>query len=449
MSRKIVSSLMLLFVLPFLGYGQTVYELEDAISYALKNSSVIEKAKLEIERGQQVISETRASAFPQLNLNSSVTINPIVQQFVLPAEALGGNPGEYLAIRAGQDWTAMTQVQLSQQVFNKQLFAGIKAAKGSLEYYQLLKDLSEQNIIQQVAVNYYMVIINREKLHVIQSNIERIQQLEDIVRRQFEVGLAKKIDLDRITVNKSNQVALSVDLERVLSQQENLLKYYMGMPIDTEISLPEFSVEKLESSLRLDLLNDSYQLEDLIDFKVLEKQKELLGYEREAFKAEYFPSLFLDANYIYNTQSDKFNLYSSNALNYDMSSISLRINVPIFDGFARRSRIKQNAISLRKIDEEIKDTSNSLSMMNENAKKLVTSAQTNIVNQKATKDLALEVFHSTQNNYRNGLASLTDLLNAETELVAAQNSYNEALLNFKIAEIDLVKSQGNIKSLMN
>ena len=53
-----------------------------------------------------------------------------------------------------------------------------------------------------------------------------------------------------------------------------------------------------------------------------------------------------------------------------------------------------------------------------------------------------------QNNYQNGLASLTDLLTSETDLVAAQNSYNEALLNYKVAQIELIKSNGNIKSLL-
>jgi outer membrane protein TolC len=63
--------------------------------------------------------------------------------------------------------------------------------------------------------------------------------------------------------------------------------------------------------------------------------------------------------------------------------------------------------------------------------------------------LAAEVYTSTQNNYNNGLATLTDLLNAETSLVDAQNSYNQALLNYRLAEIQLIQSNGNIKSLLN
>ena len=58
------------------------------------------------------------------------------------------------------------------------------------------------------------------------------------------------------------------------------------------------------------------------------------------------------------------------------------------------------------------------------------------------------MFENSQNNYNNGLATLTDLLDAENALTQAQNSYSTALLNIKLAEIQLIKSQGNLKSII-
>src|SRR5690606_26147208 len=117
---------------------------------------------------------------------------------ILPAEFMGGQPGQFVAVEAGQTWNAMSQVQLNQQLFNQQVFTGLKAAKSSEEFYRLSAKLAEENLIQQVATNYYQVIITREQLAVIDANIERVNQLERLVSKQFEVGLAKKIDLDRI-----------------------------------------------------------------------------------------------------------------------------------------------------------------------------------------------------------------------------------------------------------
>ena len=62
--------------------------------------------------------------------------------------------------------------------------------------------------------------------------------------------------------------------------------------------------------------------------------------------------------------------------------------------------------------------------------------------------LAQEVFFNTQNNYNNGLAPLTDLLSAENSLTEAQNNYSSALLDYKVAEIQLLKAQGSLTTLL-
>ncbi len=428
--------------------AQEVLTLKDALHYALNNSEALRKARLEIEGGRHKVTEVRASALPQIEATSTLTNNLLVQQFVLPAEFMGGAPGEFIAIKAGQTWNALSQVQLSQQIFNQQVFTGLKAAKSSEEYYRLAAQLAEENLIQQVAANYYQVIITRQQLDVVSANIERVSQLEKTVESQYELGLAKKIDLDRIKVNKSNLQAQYEQLEYAVTQQTNLLKYYIGMPIAEQITIPEAEVDRLEREAVASLSNGNFNVEQLTNYQVIKKQEDLLNLQRKAYVAEYYPSLSLSGNYMYNSQSDKFNLYTPRALNYDMAGVTLNLRIPIFDGNARRSKVRQADVELQKIHEDLRNTSNALTMAYENAKIQIKNSLNTIETQRANKIFAAEVFESTQNNYQNGLASLTDLLTAETDLVAAQNSYNEALLNYKVAQIELIKSSGQIKSLI-
>ena len=63
--------------------------------------------------------------------------------------------------------------------------------------------------------------------------------------------------------------------------------------------------------------------------------------------------------------------------------------------------------------------------------------------------MAQEVLENTRNNYYQGLAPLTDLLDAENSLVEAQNNYTTALLEYKLAEIQLIKSKGELRTLTN
>src|SRR5699024_94303 len=110
--------------------------------------------------------------------------------------------------------------------------------------------------------------------------------------------------------------------------------------------------------------------------------------------------------------------------------------------------MRQTEIESEKVQQEMKRTNNELLMNLKNAERKMTISLERIHSQEENKELAQEIFISTQNNYRNGLASLTDLLDAETELVSAQNTYHEALLNYKVAEIELAKAKGKLNTLL-
>jgi outer membrane efflux protein len=83
----------------------------------------------------------------------------------------------------------------------------------------------------------------------------------------------------------------------------------------------------------------------------------------------------------------------------------------------------------------------------ENARSQLTNNLLTIDSQKENVKLAEEVLLNTQNNYRQGLASLTDLLEAERSLSDAKNNYTTALLDYKLAEIELLKSQGKLETM--
>lgn len=428
-------------------YGQTTLTLPEAIKYALANSETIKKARLDIENGLNVVKETRASAKPQLSALSNITLNPVVQQFVLPAEAFGGAPGEFIAIKAGQTWNAMTNVQVSQQLYNQQLFTGLKAAKGSAEFYNLMKELSEENVVQQVATNYYQVLVNQHKLGLIDDNLERINKLQEVLQGLVDNGLGKKIDVDRIKVNRVNLETQKVQLLNAIELQKNVLKYSMAMPMTEKIVLPAEDIKKLEALAATLKAGPELDTESLISIKVLRKQDELLALNRDAKRAEFFPTASLSGQYIQNSQSNRFNLYTGNALNYSMLNFTLNINIPIYDGGAKKARLDQAKVEILKNQEEINLTSNALKMAFENAKIQMQNSIEAIENQRANLALAEEVYDNIHNNFRLGLVNLTDLLNAEAELTTTQNAYSDALLQFKVAEIELMKARGEIKNL--
>ncbi len=412
--------------------------LKEALNYAVKNNSNARKARLEGRKGQYKVDEVRSQALPQLTGNAGLVYNPIIGKFVT----------DMGTFTMGKTWNAQAGVQLNQQLFNQQVFTGLKAARSSEEFYQLNAELTEEQVIEQVSALYYQLLLNREQLTVIDTNISNTSQVERTIANQFKNGLARRIDLDRVRVGLTNLKTQREQLDNAVTQQANALKVYIGMPVSTSIIIPPAELRNIEPKV---VTNDTVNYNNRIEYKLVKKQEELLRLQEKAYIAEYYPSLALSGTYNYTGLSNKFDLFKKGGTDYwyDASAITLGLRVPIFNGFATRARINQAKIDILENQENERNLVQNLNLANENAKLQMQSNLTTINAQRANVKLAEDVYFSTQNNYRNGLASLTDLLDAEGSLTQAKNSYNQALLNYKITEIQLIKSQGNIKSLLN
>jgi len=420
--------------------------LKDAINYALENKAEAKKAKLSVENSEYQIQEVRSRALPSITANGNLTYNPILQLNALPGDFFGA-PGTTILAPLGQKWVSTAGVNLNQAIFDMSVFTGLKAAKSTREFYQVNAQLTEEQVIERVANNYYQVYVQRQQLSVIDSTYNNTAKVRDIIKGQYENGLAKKIDLDRMNVNLSNINTQRVQLKNALQLQENALKFYMGMPIATPIMLPEaeFSVTPINMSETPNTTNRT-------EYQVLKKQEQLLYFNKKAIQAEYYPKLSLTAGYNYIGQGPDLPWFGKPADGIywsDFSSIAANISIPIFNGFGTRAKVRQATIELKNIEEDLKDTKLSLDLAYENAKTQINNSVVTINNQRENVKLAQEVLDNTQNNYQNGLATLTDLLDAETSYIEAQNNYTSALLDFKLAEIQLIKAKGELRTLTN
>lgn len=89
------------------------------------------------------------------------------------------------------------------------------------------------------------------------------------------------------------------------------------------------------------------------------------------------------------------------------------------------------------------------STVSENAARSLEVNYKNFQAQRQNVLLANSVYDATEQNYNEGISPLTDLLQAETARIQAQSQLIEALLKVKQSEIDLLRANGNIKSLLN
>ena len=420
--------------------------LKEAITFALENKSEAKKAKLDIENSEYKIQEVRSRALPQISANGSLNYNPILQTTVIDGENFGA-PGTTIQAAFGQKWNSVAGISVSQALFDQSVFTGLKAARTTREFYQINADLTEEQVIERVANAYYQVYVQQQKLEVVENNLKNANKVKDIIKGQYDNGLARKIDLDRISVRVNNINSIKQQLINAISLQENALKFYMGMPVQNKIVIPKTAFEVTPQDL-----NKTADVTNRTEYILLKKQEQLLNYQKKAYQASYYPTLSLSGSYNYIGQGPEMPLFAKpidGVYWSDFASIGLSLRVPIFTGFGTKARVKQANTAIKSLQVDIDNTKLALDMAFENSKKQIENSLITIENQKDNVKLAQEVFANTNNNYTQGLASLTDLLDAENALVEAQNNYTTAILEYKLAEIQVIKSKGELKNLLN
>ncbi len=437
MSKKIkwISVTFLLVLLQTVSAQETL-TLKQAISYALQNKADAQKAKLEVLRGDVKIKEAKSGALPQISASGSVQYNAIIQESALQMN------DQLMVIKMGQPWNTNATVSLYQALFDQRVFTGLKAAKTTREFYQINAKLTNEQIIERVATAYYQVFVTEQKLENIDASYENTNKVKKIIQSLYDNGLAKEIDLDRTKVGLVNIQSSRQQIVNAIQLQENALKFYMGMPIETEIDLVDQDVQ-----INQYLLEEKYDYTKRTEVAVLLKQKELLGYNLEATKALLYPTVGLAANYGINGFGAKFPIDKSTYWS-DVANIALQVKVPIFTGGSTKAKIQEAQLDIDALDVDLKDKLLGLDLEYYNAKTQIDNLIINLDNQKANVELAKKVFNNTQSNYQNGLAPLTEVIDAEQAYTEAKNNYSNVLLEYKVAEVTLLKARGELNTII-
>ena len=423
-------------------WAQTpVLTLKDALHYALLHKSEARQATLDIENSDYQIQEVKANALPHLNVEANLAKNIKIQEMPL---TLGG---QTQMIPFNLKWNSQITATASQILFNQAVFMGLKAARSAKEFYIINKALTDEQIIEKVATTYYRVFQSQAMLETLETTINSTTHIKNIIEDLHVNGLATQIDLDRTKVSLSNLKANRQQVVNAIDLQQNALKFFMGMDLETVIQLPTNTFTIDDSTILTENNIDSRT-----EIHLLEKQKELLAYKLKSIQADYYPSLAAFGTFGYQGMGDTFpwgNKPSDGVFWTNASAVGISLKLPIFNGFETRSKVRQAKVEIQKIDVQLEDTKQALMLDFVNAQTSIENALITINIQKENVELAKSILTNMQNNYKHGLASLTDLLNAENAYTEAENNYTTALLDFKLAEIQIVKSQGELKTLLD
>lgn len=442
-TKRKLNPIMLLSLLLMLGTknvqaqaADSIMSLKQVIEYGLQGNTEIKKQNLALLKTQFNISEYKSDGLPQVTGTAGYTYNPLLAKTLLPGEILG-QPGVLIPVAFGVKNVANGSIQLSQQLLNFQYKTGLAAAKKSVELSQVNQLNTKQETIYTIASTYFQALITGKQIKIVQANLDRVNTGLKIAQVQFDNKIIRKIDLDQYKVNQTNLLTDLGNAELGYQQQIDLLKIYMGFPLDAALQISDSVAEDAV------FIAENSTKENPV-LKLLSIQEELKTIEIKNIKAGYYPKISLSANFGVNAQYNKIKDINTNT----SSALGLNVSIPIFDGFRKRYQIKQKDIDLKTIQLDKQLTERQLAMQYNNATKTYTQNKRSYDAQKANLELAEAVYNTMNNNYKQGISNLTELNNTEVSLKEAQTKYLTALLQIKLTELDILKANGKMESLI-
>lgn len=318
----------------------------------------------------------------------------------------------------------------------------IAASKVENELSKVRLNQSRQEVHYTSAVYFYDVYRNLSYKVLLEQDIrEREQQLAEI-NHLYKNGTILKSDVLRAELRLSKQQMLLTEIENSIKIAKQRLNILIGRPDDAPLNpqIPASENDALVLKQIDDYFNDarssSYKLQ------ISEKEQQLSKLQLKQVKANMLPKLGFFAEYAFAYPQIQFYPYALSLYSNGMAGLKLKI--PISSWYTNQHRVKEAEIRLRQReveDEDIKD--NIRQEVQENYIRYKESLQRINLAEENIKQ-ASESYRIVQNTYFNQLALLTDLLDAETQLLQSKFELTTARVNAKIQYYQLQKAVGNL-----
>lgn len=423
-------------------HAQQAFTLKEAVEYGVKNHLSVKNAELDIIGAELTIKQIKASGMPQLNGQFSYTYNAIIPTQLLDAKNFDPNApdGAVTKFKFGVPWAGQAGLGLNQLIFDATWLVGLKAAPVYRELARKGVTNSKIVLAENIAKAYYSVLVAEERGQILDLNIARIDSLIKEMSAMFKQGFIEKIDLDRLEVQRNNLLTESQKVKNLVVLSQTLLKFQMGLKLDTAIAL----TDKLSDTNTTALALTEYQSVDFsnrIEYSTLMVQRQLAKLDIERTQKGILPKFSFNGSFGAGHSNTRFNPFERW---FGSSALTLGINIPIYDSGLRRIQVQQQQIALTKLDQNALLLRESFDLQAQSASINLKNGLESLNIQQRNLELAQEVIRVTKIKYQAGTGSNIEVVNAESALKEAQTNYFAALYDVLIAKVDLDKAMGKL-----
>jgi len=345
------------------------FTLDEAVNYALEHNYTVRNAVLDIETAEKQKWEATSFGLPQID--GTIDYQNWIKQAVtfIPAEIVGGPPGEFEEVVFGAKQNMNATVTLNQILFDGSYIVGLQSANTFLKISNLAKEKTDQSIREAVINAYGTVLVSRETISILEKNKAVLEKNLFETRALLENGFAEEQDFEQqqITLsNINNELNKATRLEFISKQMLNLT---MGIPISQTVILAENLENLALRSSDSDIISSQFDLKNHIDFKIADNKVEFDELLVKLEKTKGMPSLNAFVNYSQFANNNNFVFFENNGDWFDSSLFGVSLKIPIFSSLQRSSRTQQAKINLKQSEIDRNQTSEQLKLQVSTAKK--------------------------------------------------------------------------------
>lgn len=442
----------LLIALPFASKNadaQTALSLDSCKSLALENNRKIKEAGYNLAISEEQKKAAFTHYFPNVSAmavalkSSDYLLKGKTPEMNLPV--YDGNPANLAAptqfayipaMSIGlMDYMNTASVSVIQPLFTGgRIINGNKLAKTAVEINREQQVLTTSEVLVKTEELYWSITNLQEKIKTVETYRQLLDTLERDVNVSYRAGLVQRTDLLKVQL-KLNEIEVSqMKLRDGISLSKQALCQHIGMEYDSNMTLTT-TLAAPESPLSI-YMQPETAVSNRSEYKMLSGVVKAEELQKKITLGENLPQIAVGVAGYYLDMMDNS---STNSLAF------ATVSIPISDWWEGKHKMNQNRIKIENARNQLNETSELLKLQVIQTNNELNQCYFQVEVARKSVKQAEENLKITTDNYRAGVVSMSDLLDAQSAWQSTLDGLAEAQCNYQIKRALYLKATNRYK----
>ncbi len=334
-------------------------------------------------------------------------------------------------------WDSQVGFDLNQPIFNLELWAQLsqsdnQIAQAEAEYANALQDLMQRTIKA-----YLDVLLAKDTLQfAISEKTALARQLEQAQQR-FNVGLIAITDVLEAQSGYDRARSREIFADNGVDNAKEALREIVGEFDGDVVLLPKTIPLMKPEPMDMTAWAVSADQQNL-GIVAAQNQAEVARKSIELQRTGHYPTLDVVGSYSIQDNSSSFGLRG------DVGQIGLQLNLPVFEGGAVNSRVREAHYNFNASKDSLQAVRRAVRRQVKDAYRGVLSTISQVEALRATVKSSKSALEATEAGFEVGTRTMVDVVNEQRNLFQAQNNLSEARNNYLLNWVSLKESASSL-----